>query len=267
MTKKQYPTDLTPEQFQLIESTLCTQSKMGRPRKWDLLDVMNAILYLLRSGCAWRLLPHEFPPWQTIYASFRKWKRDGTWEKTQNMLQERVRLESDKEPTPTAAIIDSQSVKTTDVPGPRGYDAGKNVKGRKRHIVVDTLGLLIAIVVHPANIQDRDGAKLVLTKAYERFSGLKIIWADSGYSGKLIDWVKGTFGSVLEIVKKSANTKGFVVIRKRWIVERTFGWLSRYRRMSKDYEGLTDTSEAMAQIAMINLMVNRLAPGSAHGGR
>ena len=267
MTKKQYPTDLTPEQFKLIEPTLRPQSKMGRPRKWDLLDVINAILYLLRSGCAWRLLPHDFPPWQTVYTSFRKWNRDGTWETIHGMLTERVRLESNREPNPTAAIIDSQSVKTTDVRGPRGYDKGKNVKGRKRHIVVDTLGLLIAIVVHAADIQDRDGAKLVLKKAYGRFSGLRIIWADSAYGGKLIDWVKITFGSILEIVTKPTNTKGFTVIRKRWIVERTLGWLCRYRRLSKDYEGLTSTSEAMAQIAMINLMVNRLVPGNARGGR
>jgi putative transposase len=267
MTRRRYPTDLTPEKFAIIESTLGTQTKMGRPRKWDLLDVVNAILYLLRSGCAWRLLPHEFPPWQTIYAAFRKWKRDGTWGRTHDMLQEMVRLESGKKPNPTAAIIDSQSVKTTDVPGPRGYDAGKKIKGRKRHIVVDTLGLLVAIVVHPANIQDRDGAKMVLTKAQGRFSSIRMIWADSGYSGKLINWVKIAFGSVLEIVKRPTDTKGFIVVRKRWIVERTFGWLGRYRRLSKDYEGLTDISETMAQIAMINLMVNRLAPRSARGGR
>jgi putative transposase len=267
MTKKQYPTDLTPEQFAVIEPTLCTQSNMGRPRKWGLLEVMNAIQYLLRSGCAWRLLPHDFPPWQTIYSYFRKWKRDGTWEKIHNVLHERVRSEEDREPNPTAAIIDSQSVKTTDVPGPRGYDAGKKTKGRKRHIVVDTLGFLIAIVVHPANIQDRDGAKIVLKKAYQRFCSLQIIWADSGYSGQLIDWVKVTFGIILEIVKRPTQIKCFTVIRKRWIVERTFGWLSRYRRLSKDYEGLTSTSEAMAQIAMINLMVHRLVPGSAQGGR
>ena len=267
MSKEQYPTDLAPEQFQLIEPDLRTQSKRGRPREWDLRVVMNAILYVLRSGCAWRLLPHDFPPWQTVYSAFRKWKRDGTWEKIHNMLHGRVRSEEDRKPNPTAAIIDSQSVKTTDVPGPRGYDAGKKIKGRKRHIVVDTLGLLIAIVVHPANIQDRDGAKIVLKKAYQRFCGLQIVWADSGYSGKLIDWVKVTFGSILEIVKRPSNTKGFTVIQKRWIVERTFGWLNRYRRLSKDYEVLTSTSEAMAQIAMINLMVNRLVPGSAPRGR
>ena len=267
MSKEQYPTDLAPEQFQLIEPDLRTQSKRGRPREWDLRVVMNAILYVLRSGCAWRLLPHDFPPWQTVYASFRKWKRDGTWEKIHHMLHGRVRSEEDRKPNPTAAIIDSQSVKTTDVPGPRGYDAGKKIKGRKRHIVVDTLGLLIAIVVHPANIQDREGAKIVLKKAYQRFWGLQIIWADSGYSGKLIDWVKVTFGSILEIVKRPSNTKGFTVIQKRWIVERTFGWLNKYRRLSKDYEVLTSTSEAMAQIAMINLMVNRLVPGSAPRGR
>lgn len=186
MTENGYPTDLTPEQFAIIESALCTQSKMGRPRKWNLLNVVNAILYLVRGGCAWRLLPHEFPPWQTVYASFRNWRRDGTWERIHNMLTKRVRLQSNREPNPTAGILDSQSVKTTDVPGPRGYDAGKNVTGRKRHIVVDTLGLLIAIVVHAANIQDRDGAKMVLTKAYQRFSGLERIWADSAYGGQLI---------------------------------------------------------------------------------
>jgi len=186
-------------------------------------------------------------------------RKGGTWEQINTALRIKLREADGREPEPSAAILDSQSVKTTSVKGVRGYDAGKKVKGRKRHILVDTLGLLLMAVVHTANIQDRDGAKLVLEKAKLFFSRLQLIWADGGYAGKLIDWVKCTCNWVLEIVKRDPNAKGFHILPHRWVVERTFGWLDRYRRLSKDYEVLTETSEAMIYAAMSHLMVRRLA--------
>jgi putative transposase len=183
---------------------------------------------------------------------------NGTWEHINAALRNRLREADGREPEPSAAILDTQSVKTTSVKGVRGYDAGKKVKGRKRHILVDTLGLLLMVVVHAANIQNRDGAKLVLKKAKLLFSRLHLIWADGGYAGKFIDWVKCTCNWILEIVKRDPDAKGFPVLPRRWAVERTFGWLDRYRRLSKDYEVLTETSEAMIYAAMSHLMVRRL---------
>jgi putative transposase len=219
---------------------------------------LNAIFYIVRSGCTWRMLPHDLPPWKTVYHYFRLWRKDGTWERINSALRVEVRVAAGREPEPSAAVIDSQSVKTTETPGVRGYDAGKKVNGRKRHLLVDTLGLVLMVVVHAANIQDRDGARLLLEKARGRFPRLRLIWADGGYTGKLVDWVKTLCLWVLEIVKRSDDVKGFQVLPHRWVVERTFGWLGRYRRLSKDYEGLPESSEAMIYIAMIHLMVRRL---------
>ena len=193
-----------------------------------------------------------------------KWKQNGLWKPVHDALREQVRVQEGRKPTPSAAIVDSQSVKTTqkgdkDLNTTIGYDAGKKIKGRKRHLAVDTQGLLLAVVVHSAGIQDRDGAKLVLALLKERFARLRLLWADGGYSGKLVDWVRSFAGWVLEIVKRSDDQKGFVVLPRRWVVERTFGWLSRYRRLSKDYEFLPASSEAMVYLAMIHIMVRRLA--------
>jgi putative transposase len=225
-------------------------------------EVVNAILYMIWTGCPWRQLPHDFPPSGTVWDYFRAWRIDGTWTCTHDKLREMVRVKAGKDPQPSAAIIDTQTVKTTEQGGPRGYDAGKNITGRKRHLVVDTLGLVLVVIVHSANIQDRDGAHLPLEKMVGYFSRLQVIFADGGYAGKLIEWVACIFESRvrLEIVPKLEGQHEFKVLRWRWIVERTFGWLGRYRRLSKDYERLPETSENWIRIAMTNVMLRRLAP-------
>lgn len=257
-----YPSDLTDKEWAKLSPHIPPKSQRGRPLEYTLREICNAIFYILRAGCAWRMLPHDFPPWQTVYYHFRKWRKDDTWKKINSSLREEVRRKAKREDTPSAAIIDSQSVKTTAVKGPRGYDAGKKVNGRKRHIIVDTIGLILLVVVTVASVQDRDGAKQVFNRVQQerpRFDRLKLIWADGGYSGTLIDWVKSTFNWVLEVIKRPKDAKGFQVLPRRWVVERTFGWLNFYRRLSKDYEELPETSEAMIYAAMAHIMVRRLA--------
>jgi putative transposase len=257
--RKGYRSDLTDEQWNLLRPWLPPPVPAGAPRTTDLREVVNALLYRLHNGCAWHALPQDFPPEGTVRDYFHRWRRDGTWEKINDTLRRQVRQAEGRDAEPSAGIVDSQSAKGTRTSGSKGYDAGKKVKGTKRHLLVDTLGLLLCVVVHPANLQDRDGAKLVLGKAKGSLPKLRLLWADGGYAGKLIAWVAVACGWVLAIVKRSDTAQGWVLLPRRWVVERTFGWLSQCRALARDYEYNPETSEALIQVAMIHLMLRRLA--------
>ena len=279
MNRQSYPSDLTDAQWSILESLIPPAKSGGHPRTVNMREVVNAILYLVRGGCAWRALPHDLPCWSTVWTYFRNWRLTGVWERMHTALREAVRTTQGRETIPSAAILDSQSVKTTEQGGERGYDAAKKINGRKRHLLVDTNGLILDVLVHPANITDRQGAKLLLEPLKGILPRLSLIWADSGYAGKLEDWVKEKLGWTLEIVRRPFEgvryvwmppgveppeiPRGFVVVKRRWVVERTFGWLGRSRRLSKDYEHLSESEESWIYIAMIRMMLARLARGSS----
>jgi putative transposase len=258
-----YSSDLTDDQWNVLEP-LVPQAKSndiigGAPEVYPKQEIMDGILYVKTNGCKWKDMPTDLPPPGICYHYFNTWSKNGTWYRIHEKLRTLVRKQAGKSPQPTAAIIDSQSAKTAGYGGICGYDAGKKIKGRKRHIIVDTLGLLLGLHVHAANIQDRDGAKVLIMKVKNILTTLELIWADGGYRGQLIVWVKETTGWVMEIVKRNSDMKGFEVLPKRWIVERTFGWLSQSRRLAKDYEVTIRNSQAMIRVAMIHLMTKRIA--------
>src|SRR5688572_6238651 len=253
------PTDMTNHQWNCINDLVPAAKSGGRPRSLDMRQVINAILYIVVTGAQWRMLPKDSPKWQSVYSYFRTWRNDGTWKRLHDTLRALLRRRSGRHKHPTAGCLDSQSVKTTQLPGIRGYDKGKNVNGRKRHILVDTLGLLLLVVVTAASTSDPAGARQVIARLGGAGKKLRRIWVDGTYRGKLVDWVLVHCQFVLHPVLRSDDTKGFVVLPRRWVVERTFAWLTQCRRLSKDYEGLPRSSEAMIYIAMTRLMLRRLA--------
>ena len=257
MNKTNYPTNLTEKQWKVIEKIVDTQ---GRKRKHNLREILNAIFYLLKTGCQWRMLPDNFAPWNTVYYYYRKWKNEGLIEELHDYLRDYTRIQAGKKPSPSVGIIDSKSVKTSHHADcqVKGFDGNKKVKGRKLHIVTDTMGLLLCVFVHAANIYDGNAAMSVIEKLRYKFPRLVKILADGSYREELIDKVKSVFSWILEIVLRKDNEPKFKVLPMRWIVERAFSWFEKYRRLTIDYEFYAESSEAMVQIAMVKIMLNRI---------
>jgi transposase len=255
-----YASDRTDAEWAVIEPHLPPKAKRGRPRTTSLRAVVNAICYIVHTCCQWRLLPKEFPPFTTVQYYFYSWRDNGTWERINQALVKVAREREGRQANPSAGIIDSQSVKTTEAGGPRGYDAGKKVKGRKRHLVTDTLGHLIAAVVHSADVQDRDGAPAVLALVRSAFPSLHHLFADAAYAGEKLEGALAKLGHwTLEIIRRSDTAEGFEALPRRWVIERTIAWLTHNRRLAKDFEATLESAHAWLMIANIKMLSSRLA--------